>query len=209
MADLLSRVEENAGNMPQIVPGRRIAGRVAGLFEALQGHFITQATDALELSYEGILGDYHAGLTRKSGGREPWYPRGTEMRNERQLSLVAPDELDAIAGGLGIAEVKPEWIGANMVIDGIPLFSMLPPRTLLFFEGGVTLKVDGQNGPCKLAGKAVAEKAGAADVTAMSLEFPKVAKRLRGLVAWVEKPGTVKAGEKVKAQIPEHWCYPG
>ncbi|WP_183430792.1 MOSC domain-containing protein [Mesorhizobium sp. RMAD-H1] len=195
--------------MPEIVPGRRISGRVAGLFDALHGHFGTRAADELELSFEGIRGDYHAGLTRKSGGREPWYPRGTEMRNERQLSLVAPDELAAIAGGLGIAEVKPEWIGANMNIEGIPLFSMLPPRTLLFFEGGVTLRVDGQNAPCKIAGTALAENAGVADVAGTALDFVRVSKRLRGLVAWVEKPGTVKVGEKVEARVPEQWIYRG
>jgi len=207
VTDLLSPLGEEA--MPEIMPGRRISGRVIGLFDALNGHFGTQAADELELTYEGIRGDYHAGLTRKSGGREPWYPRGTEMRNERQLSLVAPDELDIIAEGLGFAEVKPEWIGANVTIEGIPFFSMLPPRTLLFFEGGVTLKVDGQNAPCKIAGTALAENAGAADVAGTALEFVRVAKRLRGLVAWVEKPGTVKAGEKVEAKIPEHWHYPG
>ncbi|PYE86566.1 MOSC domain-containing protein [Phyllobacterium leguminum] len=207
MTDLLSPLENKT--MPEIVPGRRISGSVAGLFDARHGHFGTQATDKLELSFEGILGDYHAGLTRKSGGREPWYPRGTQMRNERQISLVAPDELDAIAGGLDIVEVKPEWIGANMVVEGIPFFSMLPPRTLLFFEGGVTLKVDGQASPCKFSGKAVAGHAGATDVAAMSLEFVRVAKRLRGLVAWVEKPGTIMSGEKVEARIPEQWYYPG
>ncbi|WP_420962676.1 MOSC domain-containing protein [Brucella sp. IR073] len=207
MTDLLSPLEDKA--RPEIVPGRRISGTVAGVFNALHGHFGTEAKDALELTFEGARGDYHAGLTRKSGGREPWYPRGTEIRNERQLSLVAPDELAAIAAGLGIAEVRPEWIGANMLIEGIPSFSMLPPRTLLFFEGGVTLKVDGQNGPCKIAGKRLAENAGVADVTAVSLEFVRVAKRLRGLVVWVEKPGTVKAGEKVEARVPEQWIYPG
>jgi len=35
----------------------------------------------------------------------------------------------------------------------------------------------------------------------------RVAKRLRGLVAWVEKPGTVKAGERVTARLPEQWIY--
>ncbi|RCS25493.1 molybdenum cofactor sulfurase [Phyllobacterium salinisoli] len=207
MTDLLSSLENTT--VPEIAPSRRISGRVAGLFEALQGHFGTQAADVLELSFEGIRGDYHAGLTRKSGGREPWYPRGTEMRNERQLSLVAPDELAVIAGGLGIDEVKAEWIGANMTVEGIPFLSMLPPRTLLFFEGGVTLKVDGQNAPCKFAGKALAENTGAADETAMSLEFVRVAKRLRGLVAWVEKPGVVKTDEKMEVRIPEQWYYPG
>ena len=37
--------------------------------------------------------------------------------------------------------------------------------------------------------------------------FPKVAKRLRGLVAWVEKPGTITAGEAVSVRVPEQWVY--
>ena len=77
----------------EILPARKLAARVAGVFVAPFDHFETRATEALALGFEGIEGDFHAGHTRRSGGREPWYPRGTEMRNERQLSIVAPDEL--------------------------------------------------------------------------------------------------------------------
>ena len=110
---------------------------------------------------------------------------------------------------MGIAEIKPEWIGANLVLDGVPRLSMLPSGTLLFFENGVTIKVDAQNGPCKIAGKSIAEHAGMADVDAAALLFPKVAKRLRGLVAWVEKPGTITPGEAVSVRVPEQWVYRG
>jgi MOSC domain-containing protein YiiM len=129
------------------------------------------------------------------------------MRNERQLSLVAPDELMIVAGRMGIAEVKPEWIGANLLIDGVPRLSMLPAGSLMFFKGGVTLKVDAQNGPCRIAGRAIAENAGMADRDAGALLFPKVAKRLRGLVAWVERPGTISRGEDVSIRVPEQWIY--
>eukprot|EP01133_Synstelium_polycarpum_P027631 gene27631-33386_t len=156
-----------------ILPARKIVGRVSSLFQAPKDSFVTAATDTLDLTFEGIRGDYHAGLTRRSGGREPWYPRGTEMRNERHISVLAADELAMIAGAMGLAEVKPEWIGANMVVDGIPSLSMLPPRTLLFFEGGVTLKVDGQNAPCKVAGRSIAERAQTPDHTATALDFVK------------------------------------
>src|SRR6185437_11288928 len=148
-----------------------------------------------------------AGHTRRSGGREPWYPRGTEMRNERQLSILASDELAQAAQGMGLAEIKPEWIGANLVLEGLPHLSMLPSGTLLFFKGGVTLKVDSQNGPCRIAGRRIAERAGMPDLDAGALLFPKVAKRLRGLVAWVEKPGRIEAGEEVSVRIPEQWLY--
>ena len=81
----------------EVHPRQRIQGKIAGLFQAMGEDFITQPVDQLDVSFEGIPGDFHSGHTRKSGGREPWYPRGTEMRNERQLSILAPDELRVIA----------------------------------------------------------------------------------------------------------------
>jgi hypothetical protein len=193
----------------EIVPARKLTARVAGVYIAENDDFETRATEALELDFRGILNDYHAGYTRRSGGREPWYPRGTEMRNERQLSIVSPDELALVAERMGLAEIKPEWIGANLLVESLPHLSMLPSGTLLFFKGGVTLKVDGQNGPCRLSGRSIAENAGMADIDAGALLFPKMAKRLRGLVAWVEKPGTISAGEDVSVRVPEQWIYRG
>lgn len=192
---------------PEILPGRKLSGTVAGAYVAPFDHFETRAVAGLALNFEGIEGDFHAGHTRRSGGREPWYARGTEMCNERQLSIVAPDELALIAERMDIAEVRPEWIGANLLIAGIPRLSMLPSGTMLFFKGGVTLKIDAQNGPCRVAGRTVAEHAGMADRDAGSLLFPKVAKRLRGLVAWVEKPGRIGDGEELSVRVPEQWIY--
>jgi hypothetical protein len=195
------------GPRTEILPSRKISGRVSGLFEALAGDFVTTPATSLELTFDGITGDFHAGSTRRSGGREPWYPRGTEMRNERQLSILASDELADVAAGMGLPELKAEWIGGNMVIDGIAALSMLPPRTLMFFEGGVTLKVDGQNAPCKVAGRSIGERAGTGDHLTTALDFVRVSKRLRGIVAWVEKPGIIRAGEKVDVRVPEQWIY--
>lgn len=192
-----------------IVPGRKLAAKAAALYSAPSDHFETRPVEELRLGFDGIEGDFHAGATRRSGGREPWYPRGTEMRNERQLSLVAADELAVVAERMGIAEVKPEWIGANLLIEGVPHLSMLPAGSLLFFKGGVTVKVDAQNGPCRLAGRSVAENARMADHEAGALLFPKAAKRLRGLVAWVEKPGIIRAGEEISVRVPEQWIYRG
>ena len=47
------------------------------------------------------------------------------------------------------------------------------------------------------------------DREAGSLLFPKVAKRLRGLVAWVEKPGRIVMGEEISVRVPEQWIYRG
>ncbi|RVA56569.1 MOSC domain-containing protein [Mesorhizobium sp. M7A.F.Ca.US.001.01.1.1] len=191
----------------EIIAARKLAARAAALYVASADHFQTRPVDELRLGFDGISGDFHAGPTRRSGGREPWYPRGTEMRNERQLSIVAADELAIVAERMRLAEIRPEWIGANLVIEGVPNLSMLPAGTLLFFKGGVTVKVDAQNGPCRIAGRSIAENAGMADVEAGALLFPKAAKRLRGIVAWVERPGTVMAGEEISVRVPEQWIY--
>jgi hypothetical protein len=196
-----------AENPIEIVPARKLAAKVAALYVAPADHFQTRPVDELRLGFDGISGDFHAGPTRRSGGREPWYPRGTEMRNERQLSIVAADELAVVAERMGLAEIKPEWIGANLLIEGVPNLSMLPAGTLLFFKGGVTVKVDAQNGPCRIAGRSIAENAGMADVEAGALLFPKAAKRLRGVVAWVEKPGSIRVGEEISVRVPEQWIY--
>ena len=205
MLDVFARTEDG----PQIIPPRKLLGEVAGVYAAPFDHFLTRETDEITLTFEGVEGDFHAGITRRSGGREPWYPRGTEIRNERQISIVAPDELAEIARRMEIREVRPEWVGANLLISGVPRLSMLPSGTLLFFQGGVTIKVDAQNGPCRVAGRAVAENAGMPDHEAGALLFPKAAKRLRGLVGWVEKPGLIKRGEQVSVRIPEQWIYRG
>lgn len=190
-----------------IHPSRKISGTVAGLYVAGGDTFTTEPADRLDLTYAGIEGDHHSGLTRKSGSREPWYPRGTEMRNERQLTLLSPAELAEAAREMGIDRIAPEWIGGNVLIDGIRHLSMLPAATLLFFEGGVTLKVDFQNGPCRISGGAIADHYPDRDHTSLALSFVPAARRRRGLLAWVEKPGTISAGEKMVAQLPEQWIY--
>jgi hypothetical protein len=184
----------------------RMQGHVEGLFKTpVARHLETQAVGQLDLTFSGIEGDRHGGYTRKSGGREPWYPRGTEIRNERQLSLLSPQDMTQIASGLGVAEVLPEWIGGNLLIAGIADFTLLPPRTCLFFAGGVTIRIDGLNVPCRLSGRSIASHC--PDRQNLDLDFVKVARNLRGLVGWVEKPGTIAIGEGVEVRVPEQRLY--
>lgn len=203
---MLDKLE--AGSQPRsIKPVRKLDAVASGVFQATGGDFETAVVAALPLGFEGIERDVHAGYTRKSGSREPWYKRGTEMRNERQLTIVASDELAVVARRMGLPEIRPEWIGANLLLDGVPDLSMLPPSTLIFFAGGVTLKVDRQNAPCRDAGRRVALRAGMADKLAGEMLFPKAAMRLRGLTAWVEKPGVIACGEAASLRVPEQWIY--
>jgi hypothetical protein len=195
-------------------PGAKLKGKVEQVLAATGRNFASQPVDQLSLTMEGIEDDFHSGITRKSGGREPWYPRGTVMRNERQVSILSVEELDEIARGLSLDSVQPGWLGANLVFSGIPNMSFLPPRTQLFFEGDVTLRVDGYNAPCRLSGGEVARGSGAepgegGDYTRsdLALAFKSAADMKRGLVAWVEKEGVIRPGETVTARIWEQWIY--
>lgn len=167
--------------------------------------FVTQPVDRLELTYEGVPGDLHAGLFRKSGAREPWYPRGTPMRNERQLSILSSEELGEVAGAMGIAALDPAWIGGNLVLSGIAGFSALPPRSILMFPSGAAIRIDGDNGPCRQSGRAIAAATG---VEAHEFDFVKAAKYKRGLVGWVEREGTVSLGDSIKIRVWEQALYP-
>src|SRR5687768_5162489 len=78
-------------------------------------------SDRLKLAFSGIDGDCHSGLTRPSDVRTiKQYPRDTPIRNVRQLTLLSLEELADIAGAMEIPEVKPEWVGANVVTSGVP-----------------------------------------------------------------------------------------
>ena len=197
-------------------PPRKVKGRVSSVLMAAGKDFVSSPVDVLQLTYDGIAGDFHRGLTRNSGGREPWYKRGTQMRNERQVSILSVEELGEIGEAMAVEKFDAGWIGGNLVFEGIPHLSYLPPRTLLFFEGGVTLRVDGYNAPCRLAGSEIARAIGAepgpdGDYMASdtALAFKDAAHMKRGLVAWVEREGKIEPGEEVSARIWEQWIYPG
>src|SRR5690606_17214266 len=132
-----------------------------------------------------IAGDRHFGFVRPSGSREPWYERETPIRSRRQLSLLSVEELDQIARNLGVPEVRAEWIGANLLIEGIPRASFLPAGTRLHFEGGAVAMVEKMNGPCRKSGAKVA--AHYPERADLDLAFTPAAKRLRGVVATVDR----------------------
>jgi len=199
--------------MIEIIPAKKVSGIVTQTLHATGSDFVSSKVDSLSLTFEGIKGDVHSGISRKSGGREPWYPRDTVMRNESQLSILSEEELKEIASGMGIDKLEPAWIGANLVLEGIPNLSYLPSRTQLFFEGGVTIRIDGDRGPCRFSGGSIARHLGIEtngkdyDRSDMALSFVKAAHMKRGLVAWVEKEGIIEKGEKVTARIWEQWIY--
>ena len=191
---------------PDILSTQKFSGTVAGIYIVPEGSRVESvAVPALRLDFEGPAGDRHQGITRHSTSREPWYPRGTIISNTRQVSILSVEEMAEVARRMGLAELKAEWIGGNILIEGVPRLSYLPVGTRLFFPDGAALMVTEQNGPCRIAGRAIA--AHFPDQPELELEFPKQAKRMRGLLAAVERPGTVTPGAAVDIRVPEQWIY--
>ena len=193
---------------PDIIAAHKKTGRIVDTFVTIDRSadgFQTAPAKELPVALDGIAGSRrHQGWTAKADARVPYLPRGTVMRNMRALSLVSVEDIAEAARRMVIPALDPRWIGANLVIDGIERLSFLPRGTRLFCDGGAILVVEGQNAPCRYAGAAIASHTGE---PGLELEFPKIAKRLRGLVASVEHPGTITPATGVTARIPEQWLY--
>lgn len=158
----------------------------------------------LMLTFDGIVGDCHSGRSRESDSRTlKQYPRGTEILNSRQVSIVSVEEMAEVAGRLGIPEVKPEWVGANLLVSGIPDFTLLPPSTRLMFSSGVTLIIDIENAPCKYPAEVIERHH-----PGHGLAFPKVAVNKRGVVARVEKEGVIRQSDVIGLYLPPQRLYP-
>jgi hypothetical protein len=184
------------------LPGRHVKGRCEALLVETEPHPETRKVEELLLDLQGIPGTRHYGFTRKAGPREPWYPRGMEMRSGRQITIISREEIATIAAAMRIDTLAPEWIGANVVTSGIENLSLLPAGTRIVFENA-TLVVEAPNAPCRISGSAIARHLTPdAPPGGLDLAFPKMAKGLRGLVATVERAGTIRAGEAITVKVP-------
>ena len=161
------------------------------------------ALSEMVLTFAGEAGDCHAGLTRPSCSRvTSQYPVGTEIRNTRQLSLICAEELALIAGALGLDAVDPAWLGASVVISGLPDFSHLPPSARLQAESGATMVVDMQNRPCQFPARTIeAARPGHGKA------FKPAAEGRRGVTAWVECEGVLKVGDRLRLHIPDQRAW--
>jgi MOSC domain-containing protein YiiM len=187
-----------------------IEGRVAGVYVApFRDKLVSIPFSPVQVRMEGFVGDRHSGLSRRSGVRERQiysktrYPEGAEIKNSRQISIVSEEELAEIAESMQIRTVRPEWLGANLMLRDIPDLTHLPLSTRLVFPQEATLVVDSENLPCIHPGNVIAENDQRADATVfVSAAFGK-----RGLVAWVEKEGEIFEDDTVRLVIPPQRTY--
>jgi hypothetical protein len=175
----------------------QVPDRAAGLASAPR--------DALVLTFAGPQGEAHAGLTRPSCSRVlAQYPRGTTIRNTRQLSVLAAEDLAVIAARMGLERLDPALVGASLVIEGIPDFSHIPPGSRLQGAGGATLVVDLENRPCQLPARPIE-----AAHPGFGARFRRAAAGRRGITAWVECEGRLSLGEAIRLHVPDQpvWAH--
>ena len=186
--------------MPALIPTEHY-GEITWL-----GHMTTRkepaidgvAVAALELGFDGLDGVPYGGRTRPSCSRvKAQHPKGTEIANVRQLSIVSAEELEWIAAEMGLDRLDPAWLGATVVVRGIPDFTHIPPSARLQTEVGTTLIVDMENLPCHQPGLTVKRHHGDAGKL-----FKTAAKDRRGVTAWVERPGSLRIGDRLRLHIP-------
>lgn len=161
--------------------------------------FVTAREPFVDIDLAGIPGDRHYGLLRKADSRQRIYPRGVLIANRRQLSVVSEEDCALIAAELGIAEVLPEWLGANLLIAGCPSLTLLPPGARLVFPSGAGLIGEGENQPCKAPGEQIALAVGQPE---LARRFTRAARKLRGIVCSVECAGRIACGDTVRIYLP-------
>lgn len=194
--------------MPALLPTEFVAkivwlGRVSDRDASLR----SEPLQEVQATFAGVAGEEHAGLTRPSCSRVlSQYPRDTEIRNVRQFSVVSAEELTAIAAEIGVEAFDPAWIGASIVIEGIPDFTHVPPASRLQTLAGTTLVVDMENRPCILPAPVINE-----DAPGHGKAFKPAAKGRRGVTAWVEREGPLRVGDELRLHVPDQrvWSHLG
>jgi hypothetical protein len=159
----------------------------------------------MPLTLAGFADEVHGGDTRPSCSRVlALHPRGTTIRNSRQLCLVSAEEMARVAATLGLAQMDYAHVGASIVIRGIPDMSHLPPSSRLQGPDGVTLVVDMENRPCIEPAKTIE-----AAHPGHGKMFKAAAQGQRGVTAWVERAGILHIGDPLRLFVPDQrpWAH--
>lgn len=153
---------------------------------------------SVQAGFEGFDGEAHSGVTRPACSRFGMlYPQGTEVRNTRQLSILSVEELALIAAEMGLEALDPLYLGASMVVEGIPDFSHLTVGTRLRAPGKTVITIDLENAPCHFPGQEIE-----ADHPGYGKSFKAAAENRRGVTAWIERPGPLAVGDALEVFVP-------
>ncbi len=183
-----------------------LAGRVVflGVVPDRTGSLRSEPRARIAASFTGLEGESHGGLTRASCSRVArQYPKGTVIRNTRQVTILSREEIAATAADIGLGEIDPCWLGANIVLEGLPELTLLPPSSRLIFESGASLVVDMENAPCAFPAREIE-----AEHPGHGARWANAARGRRGVTAWVEAEGEIGQGAIASLHCPPIRIYP-
>ena len=190
--------------MPTLIP-TAFMGRVVWLGRVRDRDASLRSEPLAEVSvgFGGFEGEMHGGLTRPSCSRvRRQHPRGTEIRNARQVAIVSAEEMAQVAALMGLPAIEPEWTGASLMLQGLPDLTHLPPSSRLQAPDGTTLVVDMLNRPCHLPARVIEEEAPGSGAA-----FKRAAEGRRGVTAWVEREGLLALGDVLTLHIPDQRAW--
>ncbi len=177
-------------------------GKVVSVHSGNNDNLSKQAMESLQAEIGGFAGDKHQGPTRVTWEGE-WEPEGTVRRNERQWSGVSVEELAYISKRLELDEtLSPSTLGANLCIEGIADFSLLPKGTKLLFPSGAVLLVEEYNPPCSEMGAQIAAGySSQSDKPLNAQSWLRPAAGRRGLIGVIDVSGEICVGDEVEVRV--------
>ena len=183
------------------------SGRIEfiGVNSSLSEDLTSRSLDAVQMTHAGFEGEDHGGLDRSACSRlSNVHPQGVTLKNHRQLTVLSTEEMAETALAMDIETgIDPCWVGANLVLSGVPSLTFLPPGTRLQLPDGGTIVVDMENGPCKFPGEIIDRHHPGKGKT-----YPIAARGKRGFTAFVERAGVVKQGDPVEIFTPQQQLHP-
>lgn len=190
--------------MPALI-STEFAGRVVWLGHVpdREAALRSRPLEMVRVGLDGFEGEAHGGATRPSCSRvTALHPKGTEIRNTRQIAVASAEEMAEVAAAMGVAAFDPAWAGASLVLEGLPDLSHLPPSSRLQGPDGTTLVVDMENRPCHLPAAVIEE-----DAPGRGRAFKAAAKGRRGVTAWVERGGRLALGDALRLFVPDQRAW--
>lgn len=194
----------------------KITGKVEAVSIANShgSHITTEVPHISVYINNGIKGDNHSGR-RLSDVREKdlnafGIPKRTEIVNFREFSAISVEEMIDVAKAMDIESIPHGLLGENILVSGIPNFTMLPIGTKLFFKNKnvpqtAVLIVSGENTPCRVPGDAIQQAYPQQEK--LATQFIKHAIGKRGVVGNVFCSGRITKGDEIIAVIPRQYIY--
>ena len=126
----------------------------------------------------------------------------TQIDNVRQISIVSQEDIERIALAMDISEFNPQLLVANLVVTGCNDFSYIRPSSRVQSDHVTTFIVDMKNYFWHQIGVTIE-----CDLPKYGKASKQYVKGRRGITAWVERPGKLDFGDKIRLHSPKQRAW--